>query len=62
MVYVSDWDEDELRNEFSSRRAPYKCPDGMCGALDCARCYPGAAERQDGEFDGEGEEDGVDQD
>lgn len=19
---------------------PYKCPNGMCGAYDCANCYP----------------------
>jgi hypothetical protein len=21
-------------------RKPYRCTDGFCGGLDCARCYP----------------------
>lgn len=27
--------------------APFKCHDGLCGQLDCARCYPETYNRQD---------------
>ena len=23
------------------KKKPYRCVDGMCGATDCDRCYPG---------------------
>lgn len=32
---------EELRDEFEERKPkPYRCVDRMCGALDCANCFP----------------------
>ena len=30
----------------------YRCSDGMCGALDCSRCYPFQVEEEDDYDDG----------
>lgn len=37
-----DWrtHEDCIEHDPEPKRKPYRCSDGMCGALDCARCYP----------------------
>ena len=29
------------------KRRPHRCPDGLCGALDCERCFPGGSEEDD---------------
>jgi len=47
-----DWDE-ECAWYYRPRKAAYRCSDGFCGALDCARCYPHGVD--DGEEDEEQE-------
>ena len=29
------------------KRRPHRCSDGLCGALDCERCFPGRPEEDD---------------
>ena len=47
MFDLSEDDLEDARREFAPLRR-YKCNDGRCGALDCARCHP---ENKDGDED-----------
>jgi hypothetical protein len=48
MVFDPDYDwHDDYEAEFSRKRRPFRCSDGMCGQLDCERCYPQTEGKED---------------
>lgn len=49
----SDDDLSDLKHELRRRR-PSRCHDGLCGAEDCDRCFPGGADDEDEDEDEEG--------
>lgn len=53
-----DPDYDDAVSEFRSRRRKkrYRCSDGMCGALDCTRCYGPDAGKEEEDTEEENEE------
>lgn len=55
MIYDSDYDwHDDYETELRRKPRPFRCSDGMCGQLDCERCYPGNNYRRDDDVDQEG--------
>lgn len=43
-------EKDDFFDDHEPRkRKPYRCSDGMCGATDCDRCYPGGVYEGDEE-------------
>ena len=44
MVNPGKWHDDVGYSDIDDdtpKRGVYRCSDGMCGATDCDRCYPG---------------------
>lgn len=65
MVSPGKWHDDVGYSDVDDdtpKRSRYRCSDGMCGATDCDRCYPGGVYEGDDDEDEEQDEESEDDD